>query len=109
MTTPKNRKCKSSISGKDSSVSLDVNQINSKELDQIPLQERECQHIINQVSERLACFTILGFDYAGNSVSISVVQNQLQDLALTSLVSNFYDRLNMSRFSAENDQDQDQI
>jgi hypothetical protein len=76
---------------------ININEINSKEFEQLPLQEDQCRHLIDILSEHMACFTVVGFDYAGNPVSLCVVQNALQDMALTSLISNFSDRLQMSK------------
>jgi hypothetical protein len=76
---------------------ININETNSKEFEQIPLQEDQCRHLIDVISEHMACFTVVGFDYAGNPVSLCVVQNALQDMALTSLISNFSDRLQMSQ------------
>ena len=83
---------------------LNMSEVNSKEFEQIPLQEDQCRHLIDVISEHMACFTVVGFDYAGNPVSLCVVQNALQDMALTSLVSNFSDRLQMSQLENVDDE-----
>lgn len=71
-----------------------------KDLEQVPLQQKDLTAIVDFMSERLSCFTIIGYDYAGTPISFSFVKNHMQDTAISSLVAALADRIDRTRMDA---------